>query len=167
MARIGNVDDGRSVRRLHVRDVERRAVNPNLTAARAVEVRHEAAVGLTRHWQLEQVTPPWPAARPGRKDLPPRRCSHDLDDVPGGVATPFLEQMEAFQRGLVARDEQDRRSFLVAVDVLEPGTAGHCEIIEFFPIETLAVNDRVSLALERSDQQARSLPDRASFLART
>src|SRR6266511_482853 len=55
MARIGNVDDGRSVRRLHVRDVERRAVNPNLTAARAVQVRHEAGVGLARHWQLEQV----------------------------------------------------------------------------------------------------------------
>src|SRR6266511_2599379 len=55
MARIGNVDDGRSVRRLHVRDVERRAVNPDLTAARAVQVRHEAGVGLARHWQLEQV----------------------------------------------------------------------------------------------------------------
>src|SRR5262249_16016650 len=68
--------------------------------------------------------------------------------------------------GLVARDEQDRRSFLVAVDVLEPGTAGHCEIIESLPIEMLAVDDRVSLALERSDQQARGLPDRASFFAR-
>src|SRR5262249_57808234 len=104
--------------------------------------------------------PPWMQARPGCKALQPRRCSRQLDDVPGGVAAPFLEQVEAFQCGLVARDEQDRRSFLVAVDVLEPGTARHREIIEFLPIETLAVDDRVSLALERSDQQARSLSDR-------
>src|SRR5439155_20526108 len=90
----------------------------------------------------------------------------ELHDMAGGVTTPLLEQVEAFQRGLVARDEQDCRSFLGAVDVLEPGTAGHCEIIEVFPIETLAVDDRVSLALERSDQQAGSLPDRAGFLVR-
>src|SRR5262249_1497171 len=93
------------------------------------------------------------------------RSSHQLDDVPGGVAAPFLEQVRAFQLGLVARDEQDGGSFVVAVDVLEPGAAGHCEIVEFLPVETLAVDDRVSLALEWSDQQARGLPHRARFLA--
>src|SRR5262245_52739934 len=125
-----------------MRDVERRAVDPNLTAARAVQMRHKAGVGLTRHCQLEQVTRPWPRARPGRKTFKPLRCSDQLDDVPGGVTPPFLEEVEAFQRRLVARDEQNCRSFLVAVDVLEPGTAGHCEIIEFLPVETLAIDDR-------------------------
>src|SRR5262249_60393788 len=107
------------------------------------------------------------------RQLPPVRSrrlsawsSGDFHDVAGGVATPLLEQVEAFQGGLIACDKQDGGLPIVAVDVLEPGTTGHCQIIEFFPIETLAVDDRVSLALERSDQQARSLADRTSFLAR-
>src|SRR5215831_4212985 len=148
---VGNVDDGRSVRRRHVRDVERRAVDPNLTAAGAVQMRHEAGVGLTRHCQLEEVTTTLAARAAGAKTFRRVGSSHQLDDVSAAVAAPFLEQVEAFQRGLVAGDEQDGGPFLVAVDVLEPGAAGHCDIVEFFPVESLAVDHRVSLALEWSD----------------
>src|SRR5262249_45226265 len=127
--------------------------------------RHEAGIGLTRHCQLEEVTTALAAAAAGAKTFRRVGSSHQLDDLPGGVAAPFLEQVEAFQRRLVAPDEQDSGPFLVAVDVLEPGAAGHCDIVEFLPVETLAVDDRVSLALEWSDQQARGLPHRTSFLA--
>jgi hypothetical protein len=52
MARIGHVDDGGAVRGLHVGDEQRRAVDPDLPAARAVDVRHEIGVGSTRHEAL-------------------------------------------------------------------------------------------------------------------
>src|SRR5262249_28645285 len=110
--------------------------------------RHPGSLNVTRGWCWIGSALPTrtgdstlAAGAAGAKIFSRVGSSHQLDDVPGGVAAPFLEQVEAFQRGLVARDEQDRRSFLVAVDVLEPGTAGHCDIIEFFPIETLALDD--------------------------
>src|SRR5713226_3349514 len=97
MARIGNVDDGRSVRRLHVRDVECRAVNPNLTAARAVQVRHEAGVGLARHWQLERV--PVAGGAAGRKD-PSRVGAHTILTMSPAASRPhFLNRWKHFNAG--------------------------------------------------------------------
>src|SRR5262249_40146327 len=61
--------------------------------------------------------------------------SGDFHDVAGGVAAPLLEQMEALQRRLVARDEEDGWPLVVAVDVLEPGAAGHRQIVERLPVE--------------------------------
>ena len=40
LARIGDVDDGRAAGRAHMADVERRALDPDLTAARAIDMRH-------------------------------------------------------------------------------------------------------------------------------
>src|SRR5215510_11077772 len=61
---------------------------------------------------------PPPAFRPSAR-------SGDLHDVAGRIATPLLEQVETFQRRLVARDEQHGGPLVVAVDVLEPGAARH------------------------------------------
>src|SRR5271166_7195306 len=91
--------------------------------------------------------------------------SGDLDDIAGNVATPFLEEMKAFQRRLIARDEQDCRALVVAIDVLEPGAARHRQVVELRPIEALAIDDRVSATFERRDQEARGLPQRTRPLA--
>jgi len=94
------------------------------------------------------------------------RTSREFDGVAGCVATPLLEQVEALQRGLVAGDEQDGRVFGIAIGMLEPGTAWHCQIVKCIPLEPLAVDDRVSLALEWCDQQACGLPHRERLFAR-
>src|SRR6516164_4473403 len=54
-----------------------------------------------------------------------RSSSGDFHDAAGGVATPLFEEVEAFQCGLIAGDEQDGGLPVVAVDVLEPGAARH------------------------------------------
>src|SRR5271166_6871360 len=92
---------------------------------------------------------------------------NDLDDVAGAVAAPLLEELKAFQGGLVAGDEQHRRALVVAIGVLEPGAARHREVVELLPIEALAVDDGVSASLERRHQEARGLPQRTRPLART
>src|SRR5215831_16335394 len=96
-----------------------------------------------------------------------RSSSGDLDDAAGGVAAPLLEQVEAFQCGLIAGDEQDGSLPVVAVNVLEPGAARHRQIVESLPVEALAIDDGVSPALERRDQQASCLPHGSCLLAGT
>jgi len=56
LARIGHVHDRGAARPAHVADKERRALDPNLPSARAVEVRYQRGVGSTRHKTLDQVT---------------------------------------------------------------------------------------------------------------
>ncbi len=68
-------------------------------------------------------------------------------------------------RRLVARNEQDHRVLVGAVDVLVPGAARDRERVELFPFEALAVDDRMASALERRDQQVRGLPHRQRALA--
>src|SRR5262245_23700970 len=97
----------------------------------------------------------------------PPRGSDNLHDVAGRIAAPLLIEVEAFQGGLIARHEQHGGPFVVAVDVLEPGAARHRQVVECLPVNALAVDDRVSLALERGDQEARGLPHRQRPLART
>ena len=55
VAGIGDVDDGGAVRGMHVSDEQRRALDPNLPAARAVEMRHEAGVRSARHKTLATI----------------------------------------------------------------------------------------------------------------
>src|SRR5262249_6743507 len=94
------------------------------------------------------------------------RPSPEFHDVARGIAAPSLEQVKGFQRGLVAGDEQDCGLFRSAIDVLEPGAAGHREGVERAPIETLAVDDGIAAAFEWRDQQACSLTQRPRALAR-
>src|SRR5215467_7661018 len=124
VARIGHVHDRGAARPVHVPDKERRALDPNLPSARAVEVRYEGGVRSTGHETLDKVTFVGAgcrryAAGPGALD------SGDFYDAAGGVATPLLEQVEAFQCRLIAGDEQDGGLPVVAVNVLEPGAARH------------------------------------------
>jgi hypothetical protein len=56
LARIGHVHDRGSARPAHVPDKERRALDPNLPSAGAVEVRYQGGVGSTRHETLDKVT---------------------------------------------------------------------------------------------------------------
>src|SRR5947209_16031887 len=55
MARIRDVDDRGAARPMHVADVERRAVDPDLPAAGAVEVRHARGVRSARYGTLEDA----------------------------------------------------------------------------------------------------------------
>src|SRR5437870_12119928 len=120
--------------------------------------RSSAAAGCRLRPSFSWLTIMMPSDTRTLWECQPSGSSGDLHDVAGSVAAPLLEEVEAFQGRLVAGDEEDRRLLVVAVDMLEPGTARHCQIVELLPIEALAVDDRVSLALERRDQQARRLP---------
>src|SRR5262249_3344153 len=87
------------MRRRHVRDVERRAVNPNLTPARAVQMRHEAGIGPARHCQLEQVTPPW-TQRGRRAKTSSRVGAHtNLTMSPAASRPHFLNRWKHFNAG--------------------------------------------------------------------
>src|SRR6516165_11214027 len=124
LARIGHVHDGGAARPVHVPDKERRALDPDLPTARAVEVRYESGVRSTRHETLDKVTFVG-AATASRQPGLARSSSGDFYDAAGGVAAPLLEQVKAFQCGLIAGDEQDGGLPVVAVNVLEPGAARH------------------------------------------
>src|SRR5262249_42310656 len=67
----------------------------------------------------------WGGASAGAQPVLARSSSGDFDDAAGGVATPLFEQVEAFQRGLIAGHEQGGGLPVVVVDVLEPGAARH------------------------------------------
>ena len=55
IARISYVHNGRAVRGLHVPDEHRGAVDPDLPAAGAVEVGHEAGIRSARHGTLDTM----------------------------------------------------------------------------------------------------------------
>src|SRR5262249_31836002 len=124
VARIGHVHDRGAARPVHVPDKERRALDPTLPSARAVEGRYEAGVRSARHESLDKVKSVEPAPA-GKQPVRALSSSGDFYDAAGGVATPLLEQVEAFQCRLIAGDEQDGGLPVVAVDVLEPGAARH------------------------------------------
>ncbi len=67
---------------------------------------------------------------------------------------PLLVKRERFKVGSSLPTNRITGSFRL-VDMLGPGAAGHREGVELLPVELLAVNDRVALAFERRDQQAR------------
>jgi hypothetical protein len=89
---------------------------------------------------------------PAYTPVPPAPTSNDLHNVAGSVATPLRVEVEALQCRFVACDEQDRRPFFVAIDVLKPAAARHRKVVEFLPINPLAVDDRVTHAFEWRDQ---------------
>src|SRR5262245_45558979 len=93
-------------------------------------------------------------------------ASADANDLARRIATPFLVEVELLERRLIACNEQEQWIAGGGIDVLEPGTAGHSERIEYVPVEPLPVDDRMALALERGDQQARGLSHGLRTLAR-
>jgi hypothetical protein len=82
------------------------------------------------------------------------------------VLAPLLVEVELLEGRLVARDEQEQRLLGGRVVVLEPGAARNGERVERRPVVALAVDHRITLALERRDQQVRGGAHRQRLLAR-
>jgi len=111
-ARIGNIDDGRPAGRPLMTDIEGRAVNPNLSATGAIQMRQQSRIGLTWHCSAPEVLTARLRETGGG--------SHDPDDVAFGVAAKLFEEVELLKRWFVAGDEQEKRLLVGVVRMLEP-----------------------------------------------
>src|SRR5262245_12398776 len=102
---------------------------------------------------------------PPHTDSPQSR-SDEARHVSCLVATPFLVEGESLERRFVTGDKQEDGILVGTVHMLAPGAAGYRERVEFLPVEALAIDDGITLAAERGDEQARRLAQWQGLFAR-
>ena len=116
-------------------DVERRALDPDLAAARTIDVGQQLGVGLTRGLVSTGVFRT-SSARPESSDRQAAPAGglmlFDAADGAGGVLAPFLVEVELLQGRLVAGDEQEQRLLGGGIVVLEPEPPGMASVSNSF-----------------------------------